>query len=235
MNLDPLPNALPARGLCWRPVAAGPMTDGTSLDGGGGFMRKLPPRSALALLLLGGSVALACSSSGAVDSAVHDSAASADSAASPDSSVGADGPGGGGACNALTPQGGVNPIVERGEPPTMTGGAIADGTWLMTEKILYVPADSKLASGGAPESTVQQFSGSVLQVGYTINGGGEEGARGHYTYGPLIFDGSTLSARLTCGSVEDFSVTYTADGDTLKELWPSNEDGVRFLRIFTRQ
>jgi hypothetical protein len=184
-----------------------------------------------ALLFLCGSVALACSSSDPVHSDVPNSAAAPDSSTSP----GVDASDGGGTCNALGPQGGVNPTVERGEPPTMTGGAIADGIWVMTEKTLYVPADSKLASGGAPESEVQQFSGSVLQVGYTINGGGEEGAQRHYTYGPLISDGSTLSARITCGSVADFSVTYTADGNTLKELTPPNEDGVRFLTVFTRK
>jgi hypothetical protein len=141
---------------------------------------------------------------------------------------------GGGACNSVAIQGGTNTTDATTAPPTMTGGALADGTWVMIAQTAYHDADAGTVGGGPPIAEVQVIMGSVLLDASSVNGGGPEGALNHANYGSLTTNGNHLTAKMTCGGVPDLDVTYTTDGMTLQELTPVSQFGIQWLTVFMK-
>jgi hypothetical protein len=121
-----------------------------------------------------------------------------------------------GSCNALDNDGNVvdqNRIV--GDPPTGTGGQIADGTWELTEAALYVGA------GGTPGPSGVTFKGVLrLTLGklervteMTANQGANPITT--RTFGDLVAGGSSFTVTQSCPAPFQDQYTYSVVNNTL--------------------
>lgn len=181
----------------------------------------------IGFLFLGVSVAGGCGdsagSSDASDTAVvTDTASAADTASPGDTASAADTLTGADvgedtavtACNTLVNDGAVISKTGHAEaPPAMTGGTIADGTYVLTALDQY--------NGHHGDTTHKEkwaFSGSsVLAV--SAEGGGDVRYAGTYSTA-----GNVLTLSITCPGPATISALYTATASTLVTEVPDKDD-----------
>jgi hypothetical protein len=180
---------------------------------------------ALVLLLLPLSPVLACTTEYVTASAptpapplANEPAADADDAAIEASHQDAGKPDAdnGGACNAIVddaPK--VHVEAATSDPPTMTGGAIADGKYVLTHFTVYPDVN-----GNAPGGLGQELSLLVVIKGQSWE---QVATAGGMALGPaswtLAASGSKLTAKKTCPDQSASSFTYTATATTLLRTW----------------
>jgi hypothetical protein len=123
--------------------------------------------------------------------------------------------GGGQACNQLAlPSTTVTVQPGRGLPPAATGGAIADGTYVLTS-VTDFEADDGLV--GQPTSGVLVLSGGALQsVSSSPKGGGLD--RSSATF---VVSDTTMTETGTCGLSAPLTQGYTATATTLSLIQAS--------------
>jgi hypothetical protein len=117
--------------------------------------------------------------------------------------------GSGSTCNSLSNQGlHVTPTCSTDSPPTMSGGTIADGTYVLKSATLYASSCSGATPAIGP--TTLHFTGSCVQ---SVDGTGSE------NYG-WAADGASFTLHRTCPSAFEETLRYTASGKTIMQIAP---------------
>ncbi len=130
-----------------------------------------------------------------------------------------------GACNQLPNIGTViTSACVAGAPPAMTGGAIADGTYVLVSATAYTSSCSgiQLPTGGP--TTLLLSAGCEQSI--DIMGGAKT-----YTFAT---SGSTLTENEVCPGSGSYPLPYTATATTLSELAPFTP-GVNIVSVFRKQ
>lgn len=119
-----------------------------------------------------------------------------------------------GACpSSLSFLGGEETIVAKPEPaPEPTGGAVRDGTYVLTTAVLYTGPGG--ASGPTPQKAglTIRMAGGVAEI---VTDGGESRATATYAVA-----GTTLSTHQTCPAPRDQTVGFTAQAEALVIFLP---------------
>jgi hypothetical protein len=121
-----------------------------------------------------------------------------------------------GSCNTLDNDGNVvdqNRIV--GDPPTGTGGQIADGTWELTEAAIYVGASGTPGPSGVTYKGVLRLTLGKLErvTEQTANQGANPITT--RTFGDLVAGGSTFTVTQSCPAPFQDQYTYSVLNNTL--------------------
>jgi len=116
-----------------------------------------------------------------------------------------------GACNTLADDGpGVVPRAVASAAPNPMGGAITDGTYVLSGIVLYTgPGGSTTAPNGTFSAVTQISGGKMLQVG-TVNGTETRYASTFTT------SGTTISTNDTCPSPKSETHSFTASTTELR-------------------
>ncbi len=126
-----------------------------------------------------------------------------------------------GACNQLVNDGpSVPEVAETGTPPAMTGGTVADGTYVLTERKDW------MGSCGCNTRQKLQITGDVVQVVSRTDADPEVTFTGKAT-----FAGSNLTLAMSCPASKAIALTYTATATTLMLFDPQDQS----LQVFTKQ
>ncbi len=126
-----------------------------------------------------------------------------------------------GACNQLVNDGAPVPeVAETGTPPAMTGGAVADGTYVLTGRKDW------MGSCGCNTRQKLQITGDVVQVVSRTDADPEVAFTGKATYA-----GSNLTLAMSCPASKTLALTYTATATTLMIFDPQDQS----LEIYTKQ
>jgi|GEM_PF-4339697 len=113
----------------------------------------------------------------------------------------------GGACNALVQPAEAVPVVaEPSEAPPATGGALANGTYVLRASTLYTRAGGAAGPTGAEGRMVIAVNGSVID---TVRDG--ERRRGTFT-----IDGNTLEIKTTCPAGGSDETEYSATPNEIR-------------------
>jgi hypothetical protein len=134
------------------------------------------------------------------------------------------------ACNSLVntePAVTTNQVAS--DPPAMTGGVIADGTYELTDATIYTGPSGPVGPGGPAQMTLQ-ISGTTIQMAET----GQPPTRTV----TLVTSGTTFTATITCPDSEVSQGSYTATATTLAIEIPGGTDdaGARtVIETFTKQ
>jgi len=122
---------------------------------------------------------------------------------------GSDGSAGAGVCNTLTNIGTDVPWTSDPAPvPTMTGGAIVDGTYVLTSSVNY--AGVSAPSADAKSKFTILIAGNTVEFVASYNGGPDGHSTVHETP-----SGIQLNATQTCGGGGLVDGTYTATPTSL--------------------
>lgn len=135
--------------------------------------------------------------------------------------TGSGGTGGTAACNTLVNDGpDVPESAETGTPPTMTGGTIADGTYVLSAR--------KDWQGSCNCNTRQKLSisGTTLQVVTKTDAAPEQRLTT-----TIATSGNKLSLTVTCPAAQNLSLEYTATATQLQVFDPNDQS----LQIFTKK
>ncbi len=134
------------------------------------------------------------------------------------------------ACNSLV---NTDPAVTTNQvasdPPAMTGGVIADGTYELTDATIYTGPSGPVGPGG-PAQTTLQIMGTTVQMA-------ESGQPPTRTV-TLVTSGTTFTATTTCPESAVSQGSYTATATTLAIEIPGGTDdaGARtVVETFTKQ
>jgi hypothetical protein len=131
-----------------------------------------------------------------------------------------------GACNQVMNVGTVvNATCVTGSPPAMTGGTIADGTYVLVSATAYATTCSGVTLPTGGPTTVVFAAGCEQSI--DVTGGAQT-----YTW---TTSGSTLTTNEVCpgaGTVEN--IPYTATATTLAELAPLSAN-IQILSVFQKQ
>jgi hypothetical protein len=126
-------------------------------------------------------------------------------------------------CNSIANIGTDVPFTaDPGAPPTMTGGTIADGTWVRTADIQY---NSSTAPSGTRRDTVQ-VSGTTFQIVLR-----QDASADMHVTATAALSNNDFALTWTCGNTGGVSRKYTATSTTLSLLDESNSR----LEVFTKQ
>ena len=125
---------------------------------------------------------------------------------------------GGGACNTLPATGQAVSATCGGEPPTMTGGSISDGEYVLTAETRYGCPDGGLGGLPAIDAAIVTIHGSCIE-------GIRDESGQTFTYGAtLSVQGNALTETAVCSSLiggfSTTSATFTATPATLSVLLP---------------
>jgi hypothetical protein len=157
---------------------------------------------------------------------------------------------GGGVCNQMANVGeAVTPTCASGAPPTMTGGTIADGTYVMTAETLYGQGCGDSGVPMAPQAETYVLSGACLQAVLTSNGESEslgpDGSTTTFTDGGQLTEtssvsiqGNQLSLTTLCpvGDEETTHLTFTATAKTVTTVSQPSGAGANTIsvQVFTK-
>lgn len=108
---------------------------------------------------------------------------------------------GGGACNALVLPPVVKKTANAAALPAFTGGALADGTYVVTSVVDY----GTTTPGGTSVQEVYEFVGGVVHTAVASSEKGEQRFAGTYTT-----SGNMISFAITCPMMGGISLAYTA-------------------------
>jgi hypothetical protein len=143
-----------------------------------------------------------------------------------------DDPSHGGVCVDLKNTASIVPVVGGGsgvKPPPAKGGKIVDGTYHMTEFILYgAPAGYKM---GTSSSTLRVSSHDIEAIAYTklLFASDVTFGKGEYR-----INGNTMDMDLTCPPPNHpVSHDYTVDGDTFIVYSNERSGDVSYLAVIT--
>ncbi len=157
------------------------------------------------------------------DAGADGSAALDSSSAAPEAGVCGSGPPS--ACNQLANIGTViTATCVSGAPPTMSGGVIADGTYVLVSAAAYAASCTGVSLPTGGPTTIVISAGCEQSI--DVTGGAK-------TYS-WTTSGSTLSSVQVCPGSFPFSLQYTATPTTLAELAPLSA-GISVVSVFQRQ
>jgi hypothetical protein len=135
-------------------------------------------------------------------------------------------------CNAASP---ANAVGVAGTPPAATGGTVADGTYYLTSRVVYQPADG--GTDGGTIYTVQETIVLTTTNGITIaqdiqntNGQPNEAVTASF-----FASGNTVFLTQLCPNTSQKSVTYTASGNTVTFYETHGSSGEVEESVFTKQ
>jgi len=133
----------------------------------------------------------------------------------------------GGTCHHLAQLGGsVTATCSETAPPAMTGGMIADGTYVMSSATVYTSGTTTCAGLVFPTgdpSTLLVTAPCMQSI--DLMGGAKSYA--------LSASGSTLTLMEVCPNVSTSSVPYTASSSTFSEL-SSLAPGIDLISVFQK-
>lgn len=98
----------------------------------------------------------------------------------------------------------ISKVTHAGAAPTMTGGTIADGTYVLTAFDLY---------GGATGTSTHKMT-LVLKGGDAVHVDSKDGAADKITYVKYTTSGSSFTMSTSCGGSGSVTVGYTATATT---------------------
>ncbi len=131
------------------------------------------------------------------------------------------GTGGTSACNSLVNDGADVPeTAETGTPPTMTGGSIADGTYVLTAR--------KDWQGSCNCTTRQKLSitGTAVQVVTRTDAGADQRFGG-----TLSIAGKAATLNVTCPGAQTKALEYTATATELQLFDPADQS----LQVYAKK
>jgi hypothetical protein len=129
------------------------------------------------------------------------------------------------ACNRLANVGSViKPTCVAGAPPAMSGGPIADGTYVLVSGMAYSSSCSGVSLPAGGPTTILVAAGCMQSV--DANGGAKTNM--------WTASGSTLSTAEVCPGSSLFELSYTATPTTLSELDPVSP-GISVISVFRKQ
>lgn len=127
------------------------------------------------------------------------------------------GGGAGGGSAACAPAANVASIVNKahdpGPPPVMTGGAIADGTYVLTKMVQY-----NGENGNTPHKETFVFAGGTGQTVSAADGTGPD-IPIFFTYATA---GNQLTLTFTCGLTGSVTMAYTVAGTDITTVNPDD-------------
>jgi hypothetical protein len=133
-------------------------------------------------------------------------------------------------CNTLANTAPAVPVQTiAADPPASTGGTIADGTYWMTEVVIYTGPDGPSETSGTSQTTIQ-ITGPTIQ---TVSAGDPP-----TTTVTLATSGTAFTSTDTCGDAMVRQGTYSATATTFVVQVPAGTDdaGARTLvETFTKQ
>ncbi len=136
-----------------------------------------------------------------------------------DDSGGAGGATGG--CNTLVNDGGDVPeLAATGAPPTMTGGAIADGTYVLTAR-----QDWQGSCNCTTRQKLVVAAGQAQLVQHT------DSAPDLHLTAALTTSGNALSLKVSCPAATTMDLLYTATATEIQVFDPKDQS----LNVFTKQ
>lgn len=154
-----------------------------------------------------------------------------DGSQTPDSSddapeAGACGSGPPSACNQLANVGTViTPSCVAGDPPTMTGGPIADGTYVLVSGTAYTSTCSGVSLPTGGPTTIFMSDGCMQTI--DVTGGAK-------TYTWTTSAGTLVMDQVCPGTLPPYDLEYTATPTTFSELAPLSA-GISVVSLFQKQ
>jgi hypothetical protein len=135
-------------------------------------------------------------------------------------------------CNAASP---VSAIGVAGSPPAATGGTIADGTYYLTSRGVYLGADGGTDGGTlytVQETVVLSTSNGITFLQDIQNNNGQPNGAGTAS---LVASGNTVYLTELCPNTAQKPVPYTASGNTFIFYDTDGPNGAAQESVFTKQ